>query len=161
MGRPLRVVQTQAILFLKSMSELDGSDIERLWNLLSKSSKNRLETKSIIFRVVSSRIRLFPTLISKIKWVGSGLPLKIKVLKFLGSKPRHKRTTSLGHMIWLTSYRVDQISNQYFSGACQTLHWNAPILGQLFRQHQFPFWKTIILNRNYQLFWCMWSTVTK
>ena len=29
-SRGLRVVQTQAILFLKSMSEGDGSDIERL-----------------------------------------------------------------------------------------------------------------------------------
>jgi len=28
----LRVVQTQVILFLKSMSESVGSDIERLWN---------------------------------------------------------------------------------------------------------------------------------
>ena len=29
-GKELRVVQTQAILFLKSMSELGGSDVERL-----------------------------------------------------------------------------------------------------------------------------------
>ena len=30
-GKELRVVQTQAILFLKSMSERVGSDLERLW----------------------------------------------------------------------------------------------------------------------------------
>ena len=33
----LKVVQTQAILFLKSMSEMVGSDIERLWSLNDKS----------------------------------------------------------------------------------------------------------------------------
>ena len=32
---------------------------------------------SFNFRVVLCRIRLFPTLISKIEWLGSGLPLKV------------------------------------------------------------------------------------
>ena len=35
------------------------------------------------------RIRLFPTVISKIKWLGSELPLKTKVLKFLGIQLNH------------------------------------------------------------------------
>ena len=34
----LRIVQTQAILFLKSMSERDGSDIKRLWIWMTNSS---------------------------------------------------------------------------------------------------------------------------
>ena len=33
----LRIVQTEAILFLKSISERGGSDIGRLWNLISRS----------------------------------------------------------------------------------------------------------------------------
>ena len=40
----LRVVQTQAILFLKSMSERVGSDIERLVNRITTSS---IDFKSI------------------------------------------------------------------------------------------------------------------
>ena len=36
----LRVVQTKAILLLKSMSERGGSDIERLWNWISRSTQN-------------------------------------------------------------------------------------------------------------------------
>ena len=46
----LRVVQTQAILFLKSMSERGGFDIERLWNLKDNSYLYRLknlESRSI------------------------------------------------------------------------------------------------------------------
>ena len=61
----LGVVQTQAILFLKSMSERSGSDIERLW----------IWDSSFNFRVVICRIHSFPTLISKIKWLWSGLLL--------------------------------------------------------------------------------------
>ena len=38
----LRVVQTQAILFLKSMSERGGPDVERLWNWIYRSTQNRL-----------------------------------------------------------------------------------------------------------------------
>ena len=68
----LRVVQTRAILFLKSMSERGGSDIERR-HLKSIWSRSRIP--SFNFSVVVCRIRLFPTLISKIKWLGSGLPL--------------------------------------------------------------------------------------
>ena len=57
------------------MSELVGSDIERLWNWLSRSIQNRLKINSFQFRVVLFRIRPIPTLISKIKWLWSGLPL--------------------------------------------------------------------------------------
>ena len=58
------------------MSERCGSDIERLWNLISRSTQNRLKMASFVFRVVLCRIRLFPTLISKIKWLWPELPLK-------------------------------------------------------------------------------------
>ena len=37
---------------------------------------------SLKFRVVVCRIRLFPTLISKIKWLGYGLPLKAPSIRF-------------------------------------------------------------------------------
>ena len=59
------------------MSERVGSDIKRLWNWISRLTQNRLKMTSFQFRVVLCRIRLLPTLISKIKWLGSGLPLKI------------------------------------------------------------------------------------
>ena len=38
---------------------------------------DRLKMTSFKFRVVLCRIRLFPTLISKLKWLGSGLPLSV------------------------------------------------------------------------------------
>ena len=50
----------------------DDSEIE--WWIL-RPTQNRLLFK---FRVVLCRIRLFPTLILKIKWLGSELPLNIK-----------------------------------------------------------------------------------
>ena len=76
----LRVVQTQANLFSKLMSERGGSDIERLWSLNLQSILSRSINSSFYFEVVVCRIRLFPTLISKIKWPGSGLPLTGKYL---------------------------------------------------------------------------------
>ena len=42
--RNLRVVQTQGILFLKSMSEIDGSDINRLRNGITNC---QIDSKSI------------------------------------------------------------------------------------------------------------------
>ena len=57
------------------MSERVGSDIERLWNWIRTSTQNRLKIKSLKFRVVLCRIRLFPTMISKIKWLECELPL--------------------------------------------------------------------------------------
>ena len=68
----LRVVQIQAILFLKSMSEKVGSDKERLWNWTSWSTKNR---KKIQFQ---SRYMSDPPLSAidfKNKMVWSELPL--------------------------------------------------------------------------------------
>ena len=65
--------------FLKSMSERDGSDIERLWISMTtrriQSILSRSRNSSFYFRVVVCRIRLFPTLISKINWLWSELPL--------------------------------------------------------------------------------------
>ena len=78
-SRGLRVVQTQAILFLKSMSERVGYDIERLWNSIPWSTQNQLKMMLFKFSVVLCRIRLFPTLISKIKWLGFELPLKAPI----------------------------------------------------------------------------------
>ena len=71
----LRVVQTQASLFLKTMSESIGSAIEWLWKWMSRSTPNQLKMLPFKFGVVRCRIRLFPPLISKIKWFGSELPL--------------------------------------------------------------------------------------
>ena len=66
-----RIVQTQAILFLKSKSERDGSEIERLWLWMTM-------WKLICnVRIVVCRIRSLPTLISKIKWFGSQLSLTV------------------------------------------------------------------------------------
>ena len=72
----LRIVQTKFILFLKTMSERVGSEIERLWILNYAISIDFESILKFNFRVVLCRIRLFPTLISKIKWLGSKLPLK-------------------------------------------------------------------------------------
>ena len=86
----LRVVQTQSILFLKLMSERVGSDIERLWNWISRSTQNYLKMTPFKLRVVPCRNRLFPTLISKIKWLESELPLSWqwphKTLVFIKTK---------------------------------------------------------------------------
>ena len=46
------------------------------------------------FRVVLCRIRVFPTLISKIKWLGSGLPLRKVALDEAKEKIR---TEKVGH----------------------------------------------------------------
>ena len=59
------------------MSDWGGSDIERLWIFKWRhlqSIRSRSSDASFIFSLVLSRIRLFPTLISKIKWYGSELP---------------------------------------------------------------------------------------
>ena len=47
---------------------------------------------SYIFRVLLCRIRLYPTLISKIKWFWSGLPLNI--FSFLNTKMSENGTES-------------------------------------------------------------------
>ena len=73
----LRVVKNKESLFLKSLSERVGSDLQRHWNWISTSTQNRLKMTSFKFIVVVCRIRLFPTLILKIKWLGSALPLTL------------------------------------------------------------------------------------
>ena len=85
----LRVVQTQAILFSKSMPDRVGSDIERLWILkynlycisytvtmlcithISLDSKS-IESNSESFYVGSDFRRHW---FQQMKWFGSGLPL--------------------------------------------------------------------------------------
>ena len=69
-----RVVQTQAILFLKSMSEKVGSDIERRW-FLNDESLDRLRidwgwrhSNSKSFYIGCDSFR---------HWFGCGLPLKL------------------------------------------------------------------------------------
>ena len=69
------------MLFLKSISERGGSDIERR-HLKSIWSRSRIP--SFNFSVVVCRIRLLPTFISKIKWLGPRLPLKFQ--KYCKSK---------------------------------------------------------------------------
>ena len=69
----LRVIRTKAIPFL---TEKIGSDIERLWIWLTSSSIDFESMKKFNFRVVLCRIRWFPTLIGKIKWLEHGLPFK-------------------------------------------------------------------------------------
>ena len=64
------------------MSERGGSDIERLRNSISRSTQNGLKMASFEFEAVLYRIRLFPTLISKIKWFRPGLLLKTETLIF-------------------------------------------------------------------------------
>ena len=53
-----------------------GSDIERLWIWLTSSSIDFESIKKFNFRVVLCRIRRFPTLVGKIKWLEHGLPFK-------------------------------------------------------------------------------------
>ena len=48
-------------------------------NLNAQSIFSRSRNSSFNFRVVLCRFRLFPTLISKIIWLGSGLPLNFEI----------------------------------------------------------------------------------
>ena len=69
------VVQTQAIYFWnQSWKESDPTynDSEIEWSI---SRSTPIEWRNSKFRVFLCRIRLFPTLISKIKWIWSVLPL--------------------------------------------------------------------------------------
>ena len=69
------------------MSERGGSDIERLWNWISRSIQNQFKMATCKFSVVPCRIRFFPTLISKIKWLGSGLPLTVANITISATSP--------------------------------------------------------------------------
>ena len=73
------------------MSERGGSDRERLW-MTSSSIDFESVQKFTIFTV--RRIRPFPTLISKNKWLGSELPLN-----FFGQNKKNLWWTSL-KLIW-------------------------------------------------------------
>ena len=74
----LRVVLTQTIFF-----EINVGKSRIRHTIFLKLNDEFLDRLKIDcrfnFRVVPCRIRLFPTLISKIKWVGSGLPLKFRI----------------------------------------------------------------------------------
>ena len=72
----LRIVQNQALLFLNSMTERVGSDIQRVATALKLNDEFQNRFQRFKFWVVPRRIRLFPTLITKIKWLGTKLPLK-------------------------------------------------------------------------------------
>ena len=61
------------------MSERVGSDKERFWILNDIILNQFWKFTSFKFGVVLCRIRPFPTLISKIKWLGSELPLSPKI----------------------------------------------------------------------------------
>ena len=64
--------------FLKPMSEKVGSDIGRFWIWFNRFWVDGILSNSSKSRVVLCRIRLFPPLISKIKWLWSELPLEYR-----------------------------------------------------------------------------------
>ena len=72
----LRVVQTQTILFLKCRESSDST-----WNDSEIGFLDRRQMTPLKSRVVLCRTRLFPTMISKMKWVWSALPLKWHQIK--------------------------------------------------------------------------------
>ena len=75
-------MHTQAILFLNQFrKETDPrkNDSEFEFQFILSRSKN----SEFDFRVVECRIRLFPTLISKINWLESEVPLNELPIKFL------------------------------------------------------------------------------
>ena len=82
----LRVVQTQTISFMQSISERGGSDMERFWILNDIILNQFCKFTSFKFGVVLCRIRPFPTLISKIKWLGSELPLNMIMIGYMSIK---------------------------------------------------------------------------
>ena len=79
----LRVVHTQAMLFLKSTSERDGSDIQRLWNWMKDFQIDSESIKEDLVQIQNGCMS-DPSLsdISKIKWLGSGLPLNCNPVEF-------------------------------------------------------------------------------
>ena len=85
------------------MSERDGSDEQQLWNWKRKFK----------FRVVVRRIRLFPTLISKIKWLWFSLNIWtdlyiISTIRFLTSG------LDLGPRYFGETTRISSFKNLYF-----------------------------------------------
>ena len=90
----LRVVRTQVILFWKSISEKVGFDIKRL--LMTPFANGFESIQKFNFSVVLCRIQPFPTLISKIKWLGSELPLSILQMVQSINKPKSLISSKMG-----------------------------------------------------------------
>ena len=94
------------------MSERVGSDIERLWIwIIFYRFWVDLKILSFYFPVVVCRIRLCPTLISKIKWLGSGVPrlwttLKTSFWYYLEWYPLTTLSMSKFFVIFLTKIRI-------------------------------------------------------
>ena len=85
--RNSRVVQTHAILFYfwtQCRKEADQTYNDSEWSHL-QSILSQSRNSSFNSRVVVCRIRLFSTLISKIKWLGFELPLKAPIFIMLYS----------------------------------------------------------------------------
>ena len=79
----LRVVHTQAMLFLKSTSERDGSDIQRLWNWMKDFQIDSESIKEDLVQIQNGCMSdPSHSDISKIKWRGSGLPLNCNPVEF-------------------------------------------------------------------------------
>ena len=94
----LRVVQTQAILCSKSISERGGSDIDRLWNLMT----NFFDSKSTEDYVIKSRSMSDPPLSDidlKINWLRSGLPLKTRLSRFNETSILDNKNNTFYHVV--------------------------------------------------------------
>jgi len=70
-------------------------------NLNLQSTLSRFRNSSLNFRVVVYRIRFFPTLISEIKWLGYGLPLRITL------EPWLSKTCSFLAMLFVENFIED------------------------------------------------------
>ena len=112
--RYLRVVQIQAILFLKSMSVRGGSDIERLRIWIKWSSKIDCRWGRSKFRVVLYRIRLSPTFISKITWLGYGLPLKFVLTHLKLIQRRYQQNIQNWWKFWSIHWMTQILIKQLF-----------------------------------------------
>ena len=91
-----KVVQTEAVLFLKSMSERNGSDMSRhtTTRKLNYEFLDQLKIdRRFKLRIVIYRIRFLPTLNLRIKWFGFELPFSVSYdINHIGhSKIRYDR----------------------------------------------------------------------
>ena len=81
------------------------NDCEIQWRNF-RSTQNWLEMNSSEFWLVLCRIRLFPTLISKIRWLESGLPLKLL----------HQHNCELEKDYWISqNWRIIQTLQKFVS----------------------------------------------
>ena len=102
---------------MKSLSEWVGSDMERLWILNDLIFNWFWKITWFKFEVVLCRNRLFPTLISKIKWLVSELPLKnlrIRPKKMIGIRPNYPY--KVVPMRLSTEMRMVRVNSDIFSG---------------------------------------------